>query len=219
MALGKNLKKAREAKGLSQEALSALTNGVVSQGAIAALEGRDSKSSQFTTVLAKALDVGERELMDGVRSVNTSKSDFVITQYDAGGSMGTGRLVLEDGQPGIIKSWRVDHEWLRLNVRHYTKPENLCIVTGFGPSMRPRYNPGDPLLIDSGITAVESDGVYFFRVGEHGYIKQLQRIPGEKGTVFRAKSYNPDYEPFDITKKMDFEVFGKILTIWKSEQL
>lgn len=146
-------------------------------------------------------------------------TDLTIAQYDAGGSMGAGRLVLEDGQPGIIKSWLVDHEWLRLNVRHYTSTANLCIVTGFGPSMRPRFNPGDPLLMDRGINTVETDGVYFFRVDDCGYIKQLQRIPGERGTVYRARSYNPDYEPFDITKKMDFEVFGKILTIWKSEQV
>lgn len=144
-------------------------------------------------------------------------SDLTIAQYEAGGSMGHGRLMLEDGQPGVIKSWRVDREWLRLNVRHYTSEKNLCIVTGFGPSMRPRYNPGDPLLMDRGINTVETDGVYFFRVDDCGYIKQLQRIPTEGGTVIRARSYNPDYEPFDITKKMDFEVFGKILTIWKSE--
>lgn len=157
--------------------------------------------------------------LDGATG-QSAPGDLTIAQYDAGGSMGTGRLILDGGQPGIIKSWRVDDEWLRLNVKHYTSVKNLCIVTGFGPSMMPKYNPGDPLLMDSGIkTAADADGVYFFRVEDYGYIKQLQRIPTERGTIFRAKSYNPDYEPFDITKKMDFEVFGKILTIWKSEQV
>ena len=132
--------------------------------------------------------------------------------------MGHG-LELEEAPPGLIKSWRVDHEWLRLNVRHYTSVRNLCIVTGFGPSMKPKYNPGDPLLCDRGVTVVETDGVYFFRVGNHGFIKQLQRIPTEGGVILRAKSFNKDYDPFDITKKMDFEVFGKILTAWCSEQL
>lgn len=144
--------------------------------------------------------------------------DLVIVQYDAGGAMGHG-LELEEAPPGLIKSWRVDHEWLRLNVRHYTSVRNLCIVTGFGPSMKPKYNPGDPLLCDRGVTVVETDGVYFFRVGNHGFIKQLQRIPTEGGVILRAKSFNKDYDPFDITKKMDFEVFGKILTAWCSEQL
>jgi DNA-binding Xre family transcriptional regulator len=149
-------------------------------------------------------------------------ADLVINQYDAGGSMGRG-LVLEDRPPGLIKSWKVDHEWLRLNVRHHTGIQNLRIVTGFGPSMRGMFNPGDPLLCDCGVKTVEQDAVYFFRVDSHGFIKILQRIPTSDGVILRAKSKNPDYDPFDITRKVveseGFEVFGKILTVWKSEQL
>ncbi|MBK5204328.1 MAG: helix-turn-helix transcriptional regulator [Polaromonas sp.] len=147
-----------------------------------------------------------------------SGNDLVIPQYDAGGSMGNG-LILEERQPGIIKSWHVDREWIRHNVPHYTSAENLCIVTGFGPSMRPKYNPGDPLLLDRGVNIVETEGIYFFRVSNHGFIKQLQRIPTEDGMIIRAKSLNKDYDPFDITAKMDFEVFGKVLTVWRSEQV
>lgn len=148
--------------------------------------------------------------------------DLVINQYEAGGAMGHG-LVLEDRPPGLIKSWKVDHEWLRLNVRHHTGIQNLRIVTGFGPSMRGMFNPGDPLLCDCGVKSVEQDAVYFFRIDSHGFIKILQRIPTDDGVVLRAKSKNPDYESFDITRKTveseGFEVFGKILTVWKSEQL
>lgn len=147
-----------------------------------------------------------------------SQKDFLIPQYAAGGGMGNG-LILEEKQPGVIKSWSVDHEWLRLNVRHHTGVNNLCIVTGFGPSMQPKYNPGDPLLLDRGVTTVETEGIYFFRVGKHGYIKQLQRIPTEDGLIVRAKSLNPTYDPFDISVKMDFEVFGKVLSVWRSEQV
>lgn len=149
---------------------------------------------------------------------NTGNDDVEIRQFDAGGGMGGGRLLLDD-QPGVIKGWRVDREWVRHNVRSYSAIENLCIVTGFGPSMRPMFNPGDPLLVDRGVNVVETDAVYFFRVGEHGFIKALQRIPTADGLVLRAKSKNPDYDPFDIDQRtMDFEVLGKVLTVWKSEQ-
>lgn len=152
------------------------------------------------------------------RLKETNHGDLIIPQYEEGGDMGHG-LILEEKQPGIIKSWKVDHEWLRLNVRYHTGVSNLCIVTGFGPSMQPKYNPGDPLLLDQGVTSVESEGIYFFRVGKHGFIKQLQRIPTEDGMVIRAKSLNATYDPFDISAKMDFQVFGKVLTVWKSEQV
>ncbi|MCT6721647.1 helix-turn-helix transcriptional regulator [Acidovorax sp. K2F] len=150
-------------------------------------------------------------------AVGGEQPDLVITQYAAGGSMGNG-FELEDTPPGFIRSWRVSPDWLRLNVPVYSSLANLCIVTGFGPSMKPRYNPGDPLLCDRGFTTVDTDGVYFFRVDGHGFIKQLQRIPTKDGLVLRAKSFNPDYDPFDIDKSMDFQVFGKILTAWRSEQ-
>lgn len=137
---------------------------------------------------------------------------YIIPQYQDGGSMGHG-LALPD-QPGIIENWSVNREWLNKNVRHFTAAGNLCIVTGFGPSMQPMFNPGDPLLVDLGVTSVIADGVYFFRVGREGFIKQLQKIPTSTGTKYIAKSKNPDFDPFDITPDMDFEVIGRVVRIW-----
>lgn len=142
---------------------------------------------------------------------------FVIRQYDTGGSMGSTGIVLHD-QPGVIKEWRVTGDWLRLNVHHVTGYENLAIVTGFGPSMQPVFNPGDPLLVDTGVKRADVDGVYFFRVGTEGFVKQLQRIPTSRGMVLRAKSYNPLYDSFEITQDMDFEVFARVVKVWKSEE-
>lgn len=138
----------------------------------------------------------------------------VIRQYDTGGAMGGG-LVLHD-QPGLIHSWNVSQEWLRLNVKHYTSPKNLCIVTGFGDSMRPVFNPGDPLLVDVGVTKVDFDGMYFFRVGEEGFIKRLQRVPGEGLRVISANKDN--YEPWTIKPDMDFQVLGRVIKVWRGEE-
>lgn len=139
--------------------------------------------------------------------------DIEIPQFATGGAMGRG-LVLRD-QPGVIQSWRVSPEWIQRNVKHYSSVRNLCIVTGFGDSMRPMFNPGDPLLVDRGVKTVEFDAVYFFRVEGEGFIKRLQRIPGEG---LRVLSANRDhYEPWTIKKNMDFEVLGRVLKVWASE--
>lgn len=140
---------------------------------------------------------------------------YVINQYNTGGKMGNG-LVLRD-QPGVIHSWTVSPEWLRQNVHRITTPKNLVIVTGFGDSMRPMFNPGDPLLVDTGRKRADVDGIYFFRVGEEGFIKRLQRIPTDDGLILRAKSENQSYDPFDITESMDFEVFGWVVKVWCGE--
>lgn len=76
MALGKNIKEQRLKKGLSQDDLSALTGGKVSQGAISALEKRDSSSSEYTVQLAQALDVTVNELLTGTK--NTDDIDDVL---------------------------------------------------------------------------------------------------------------------------------------------
>lgn len=141
--------------------------------------------------------------------------ETVILQYNTGGKMGHG-LILRD-QPGVINAWHVSPEWLRQNVPAHTGVENLCIVTGFGPSMMPMFNPGDPLLIDRGVTRIEFDAVYFFRLGNEGFIKLVQRVPDGGAIRLRAKSKNPDYDPFWIDETMGFEVFGRVLRVWRGE--
>ncbi|MFV5212721.1 helix-turn-helix transcriptional regulator [Azonexus caeni] len=155
---------------------------------------------------------GDAYSISGRPAKEPAGDQVVINQFDAGGSMGAG-LLLRD-QPGVIQSWSVSQEWIAKNVRSHTGTNNLCIVTGFGDSMRPMYEPGDPLLIDSSVKSVDFDGIYFFRVGNEGFIKRLQRIPGEG---IRAISENKAYETWTIKRDMDFEVFGRVLKAWKSE--
>lgn len=156
------------------------------------------------TEIAAPNSVGENALSYG---------DMKIAQYDTGGRMGTSGLVLRD-QPGEIRSWSVSSEWVRKNVPNCTSPRNLAILTGFGDSMRPLYNPGDPLLVDTGVKSVEFDAIYFFRVGDEGFIKRLQRIPGN-GLL--AISDNEKYRDWPVTKDMDFEVFGRVIKVWKGD--
>jgi len=149
----------------------------------------------------------------GLREIAKRDDDIEISHWDTGGAMGAG-VLLKD-QPGVIQSWRVSPEWLQKNVRSCSAASNLVIVTGFGDSMRPMFNPGDPLLVDVGVQSIDFDAVYFFRVDEEGFIKRLQRIPGEG---IRVLSANRDhYEPWTIKKGMDFQVFGRVLKVWCSE--
>jgi len=135
-----------------------------------------------------------------------------VPQYrEVMGAMGRG-VLLKD-QPGQIVGLRVTKEWLNKNVPSNTGHENLCVVTGFGDSMKGMYNPGDPLLVDAGVKSCDHDGVYFFRIDNEGFIKRLQRIPG---VGIKVISENKAYETWTITKDMDFEVFAKVLKVWES---
>lgn len=149
----------------------------------------------------------------GENKADARSADITINQYnEIKASMGVG-ILLRD-QPGQITKLSVNEEWLNKNVPFNSGKQNLAIVTGFGDSMRGMFNSGDPLLIDTGVKTLDYDGVYFFRVGSEGFIKRLQRIPGDG---IRAISTNKEYESWTITKDMDFEVFGRVLKVWNSE--
>lgn len=140
--------------------------------------------------------------------------ELVISQYhDVRASMGGGLLLR--GETGQITGWKVNHNWLIKNVPSNTGNKNLAIVTGFGDSMRGMFNSGDPLLVDAGVKRLDYDGVYFFRIGDEGFIKTLQRIPNEG---IRVISENKKYESWTITQDMDFEIFARVLKVWKSEE-
>ena len=113
-------------------------------------------------------DTGKPRLRVVGKGKDSVRDDIRIPEYKTGGSMGAG-VVLRD-QPGEIRSWTVSRQWVQLNVRAHSGTGNLCVVTGFGDSMRPLFNPGDPLLVDAGVKTVEFEGVYFFRVGDEGFI-------------------------------------------------
>jgi phage repressor protein C with HTH and peptisase S24 domain len=149
--------------------------------------------------------------------LNRRAEDFTykIPHYrDVIGSMGRG-IVLA-GQTGQITLMEATEEWLNLNLPKHSGKNNLCVVTGFGDSMSGLFKSGDPIIIDAGIKSCDHDGVYFFRVGEEGYIKRLQRIPGEG---IRVISENKKYESWTIREGMDFEVFGVVLKVWQNTEL
>lgn len=164
------------------------------------------------TATVHYINSAESSYIVGIKS---KPDELEIPQFETGGSMGSG-LLLRD-QPGVIKSWTVSTEWIEKNVPSNTGAANLCIVTGFGPSMRPIFNSGDPLLVDRGVNRYEGDAIYFFRVGEEGYIKSLQSIPGDGLRVISANREN--FDAWTIRPDMDFEVFGRVLKVWKSEEL
>jgi phage repressor protein C with HTH and peptisase S24 domain len=221
---GERLKEARTDKGLSQGALAKLVG--VKQPTIAELEA-NGKGSSKVALFAKALSVNPVWLSEGkgsksettpslvVHSFQKEEQDFItISQFnEVGASMGVGVLLAE--QPGQITSWNVTKEWVAKNLPANTGANNLCIITGFGDSMKGKFNPGDPIVIDTGITECKHDGMYFFRVGDEGFVKTLQRIPGQG---IRVISENKAYESWTITPDMDFQVLGKVLKGWEGTE-
>jgi phage repressor protein C with HTH and peptisase S24 domain len=142
--------------------------------------------------------------------LDAKPNTFEIESYDdVAASMGGGVILNE--QPGQITSITVNNEWADKNIPSHTGKQNIKIITGFGDSMKPLFMPGDPLIVDIGVKTCNHDGIYFFRVDNEGFVKRLQRIPGQG---IRVISANPSYESWTITEDVDFEIFGKVLRVW-----
>lgn len=56
--------------------------------------------------------------------------------------------------------------------------------------------------------------MYFFRFENEGYVKRLQRI----GRSILVISDNSNYRDWQITPEDDFEVFGRVVKAWCSEE-
>jgi transcriptional regulator with XRE-family HTH domain len=220
MTLGQRIKILMIDRGITLQSMGDTCG--VSRGAVSNWH-RTSKIDKYNLEkVALRLGVNEKELLHGIDSasepsryavaVKHTPDSFAIPQYNTGGKMGNG-LVLRD-QAGVIRGWEVNNEWVQKNIPHCTAPKNLALVTGFGDSMLGIFNSGDPLIVDRGVTSCDYDGIYFFRVGNEGYIKRLQRIPA---VGIRVISENKSYEAWTITPEMDFEVFAKVLKAWRGE--
>lgn len=223
MAIGKNIKFHRKVRlGWTLDKLENASG--VDRGTISALENRDSSKSDHFAKIAHGLGLTLDQLLippedwdltsiDSNTSKKIKSDEIMINQYHGvRGSMGGG-LSLPD-QPGQITKWTVTPEWIIKNLPSHTGANNLSIITGFGDSMVGMYNPGDPLIVDTGVKNCDHDGVYFFRVGNEGYVKRLQRIPNV-GIVVISK--NTEYKEWTITPDMDFEVLAKVLKVWESK--
>jgi phage repressor protein C with HTH and peptisase S24 domain len=192
----------------------------VSQPALSKVMTGRTKNPWFLPHLARVLECDPDWLRYGIKpvakTVNTAEvSDYVtIQQYtDVRGAMGKGAALLDE--VGEVIDWRVSKLWAS-NLPANTGINNLRIVTGLGPSMKGMFNSGDPLIVDIGVKSLDYDAVYFFRVGDEGFIKLLQKVPGEG---VRVLSKNEDFPPWYIRSDMDFEIFGRVLKVWEGKDL
>ena len=214
MTLGKNIKKLRELRKITQQELSDLTGGVVSQGAIAALEKRESRSSSFAGVIAKALGVPVHQLTDTGMPLDD------IVEYSAL-SYGNVPLIsmVQAGAWSEIKQLGTPFdalEWLPCPVSH---SEDTFCVRVEGESMRnagakPSYDPGDIIFIDPNRTAKPGDRV-IVRLDDQNQATFKQYI--EEDGIKRLKALNPDWFPRYMDINNNASIVGVVIGKWVPE--
>lgn len=166
MGIGQRLKRLRTQRNLTQEALSELTGRKVSQGAIAALESRDSESSRFVPDLAAALKVAPSALLsDKPEEVSPAPERTgrvpLISWVQAGDWAHAADLL----QPGE------GFEWIDTSVT--VRPHTFALRVE-GDSMEPEFVAGTVLVVEPEMEAYPGDFV-IAKNGDEATFKQLVR--------------------------------------------
>ena len=229
--LGLTQEKLAHALEMNQSSVSHYLNGINPLNAsVAAAFARilGVEVSEFSERLAGEIlkiskAVGPQSVMEGnVITVDFSRkpdSDGYVTipRLDVSASMGRG-LSPPEGYIDVIRDITVHLDWLARRGVHYSKLENLAIITGDGDSMEGTFSDGASLLIDRGITEIKTDAIYVFTLDGDLFIKRLQRITGKSLSMI---SDNPIYRPIDLHGEQleRMHVHARVLLAWDVKKL
>lgn len=110
---------------------------------------------------------------DQVSAPETISHDYVhVQQLDAAVDMGDGQI--NDDYPEVIRAMDFTPAYIRSLVGFVPPPGRLVLVTGRGDSMIPLIQPGESLMVDTGVTSFDGDGIYLINTGNGQQVKGLQ---------------------------------------------
>ena len=136
---------------------------------------------------------------------NELKEDFIEIDIPVRGdvdvSCGHGVSVYNENPTGTCKISQTVLKDYGANVK------STEIVYATGDSMSPEIEAGDALLVDTSQRDIIDGVVYVFSYDGQPMCKRLQRTADS----FKAISKNPQYEPFDIDRTLDFRIVGKVV--------
>lgn len=190
-------------------------------------------SQEFLKAVALALGVGIDELFrhdDADVVLEDSQGAFAIAQaktrarddvleiprFENPISMGPGAERQEVDL--LVGKMEINRKWVQQNLAGISSPKNLAVMVGFGDSMRPTIDDGDPMLVDRGVNDVRTDAIYVFTLSNELFIKTLQRLPGGAIKVISDNAKYPAYV-VDAESKREMEVLARVVWAWNGRKL
>lgn len=160
---------------------------------------------------AKSADVIDVEGLPAAlaQKIKSYRPVVDVPRFDIAASMGPGTEPPEMNM--VVEHMRLDANWVRQNLV-YTAVDNLKLISGRGDSMAPTIRNGDALLVDSGVTSVESDAIYFFLMRGQQHVKRIQRNLDGLTII----SDNGQYKEIDVPgdRESDIQVLAQIIYWW-----
>ncbi|MGS0577253.1 XRE family transcriptional regulator [Xanthomonas oryzae pv. oryzicola] len=187
-------------QGIERRELAAKTG--VGYSTLSELERGGMQTTTKLRVIADALGVSLQWLETGkgekkpsipvspVLETEKRTGDYVrVDQLDGDAGMGEGRI--NDDYPDVIRSMDLTPAYIRSVVGFVPPPGRLVLVTGRGDSMIPVIQPGESLIVDTGVSTFDGDGIYLINTGNGQQIKGLQ----DRGDAIYVVSANAALYP------------------------
>lgn len=197
MAMGKNIRQQRKARGWTLEDLSARSG--VDVGTISALENRDSERSKYAPMLARALGLSV-EVLNGEHTdpgVSIPAPLLIEDEHPDFVGVRAGRLRLSAGITGFTIDVEDEpsqpiffrRDWLRQ--RGYN-PARLHALKVRGRSMEPTLYEDDMVVYNTADTALRDDAVFVINFAGEAVVKRLI----QEGPHWWMHSDNPDQKRY-----------------------
>lgn len=124
------------------------------------------------------------------------------------GAAGMGAGVVNQDYPEVIRELDIAEWEVRRKIGFLPAPGRIALITGRGPSMRPRIDHGDVVMVDTSVQAFDGDGVYVINAGGETQVKMLQM----RADGLYVVSANPDYPPYRADPD-SIHVGGRVLSV------
>lgn len=141
------------------------------------------------------LDAHTPMFIGGQSAVSTpaTPENYVrVQQLEATAGMGEG--VENPDFPEVIRAIDFEPGYIRSIVGFVPVPGRLRLISGSGDSMLPIIQPGDAVVVDTGITSFDGDGIYLINMGNGQQIKRLI----DRGIIHVASENKSYGAPFPI---------------------
>ncbi|WP_312368093.1 S24 family peptidase [Stenotrophomonas sp.] len=159
---------------------------VMSGGTARAIEAALGLPTGWMDTHQGATDAGSHAVLEAETPPGYVRFDL----FEGGAGMGAG-MVNQD-YPEVVKTIEIAEWEVRRKLGYLPKPGRIQIITGRGPSMRPKLEDGDIVWIDTSCDYFDGDDYYLINVGGETQIKMLQK----RGDGLYVVSVNTDFPAY-----------------------
>lgn len=146
-----------------------------------------------------------QEFFSVAESSNENQPGYVRFQLlEGAGGMGDGAV--NDDYPEVIREVNVAEWEVRRKLGFLPAPGRIRLITGRGPSMRPKIEDGDSVMVDTAFNYFDGDDYYLINVDGETQIKMLQK----RSDGLYVVSANDDFPAYRVDLST-LHVAGKAL--------